>query len=69
MSLLRFFQWLATTPGSIALHESLYVYLIVSTVHVVTLSVFVEYLDGRKVFMGGSAPGANGGGSAAATSR
>ena len=41
MSLLRFFEWLSTTPGSIALHESLYVYLIVSTVHVVTLSVFV----------------------------
>jgi hypothetical protein len=41
MSLLRFCEWLATTPGSIALHNSLYVYLIVSTVHVVTLSVFV----------------------------
>ena len=24
------------------------------------VGVFVEYLDGRKVFMGGSAPGANG---------
>src|SRR5262245_46648887 len=41
MPLLRFFDWLATTPGSIALHNSLYVYLIVSTVHVVTLSLFV----------------------------
>ena len=41
MPLLRFCEWLATTSGSIALHESLYVYLIVSTVHVVTLSVFV----------------------------
>jgi hypothetical protein len=41
VSLLRFFEWLATTPGSIALHESHYVYLIVSTVHVVTLSLFV----------------------------
>ena len=41
MSLLRFFEWLATTPGSIALHDSLYVYQIVSTVHVVTLSLFV----------------------------
>ena len=41
MPLLRFCEWLATTPGSIALHESLYVYLIVSTVHVVTLSLFV----------------------------
>jgi hypothetical protein len=41
MSLLRVFEWLATTPGSIALHESHYVYLTVSTVHVVTLSLFV----------------------------
>jgi len=30
------------------------------------VGVFVEYLDGRKVFMGGSAPGANGAGAAAA---
>ena len=41
MSLLGFFEWLATTRGSIALHESLYVYQIVSTIHVVTLSLFV----------------------------
>ena len=41
MSLLGFFDWLASTAGSIALHESLYAYRIVSTVHVVTLSVFV----------------------------
>ena len=41
MSLLGFFEWLGTTPGSIALHHSLYVYLVISTVHVVTLSVFV----------------------------
>ena len=33
------------------------------------VGVFVEYLDGRKVFMGGSAPGANGGGAPAATAR
>jgi hypothetical protein len=26
----------------------------------ISVGVFVEYLDGRKVFMGGSAPGANG---------
>jgi Family of unknown function (DUF6644) len=37
----RFLDWLATTQGSIALHNSLYVYLLVSTVHVVTLSLFV----------------------------
>jgi hypothetical protein len=39
--LLGFFDWLATTAGSIALHESHYSYRIVSTVHVVTLSLFV----------------------------
>ena len=41
MSLLRFCEWLAATPGSIALHESRYMYLIVLTVHVLTLTVFV----------------------------
>lgn len=41
MSLLRFCEWLATTPGSVALHESRYMFLIVLTVHVLTLSVFV----------------------------
>ena len=33
------------------------------------VGVFVEYLDGRKVFMGGSAPGANGKESTPQTSR
>ena len=41
MSLLRFCEWLANTPGSIALHESRYMFLIVLTVHVLTLAVFV----------------------------
>ncbi len=41
MSLVSFCDWLATTPGSIALHESRYLYLIVLTVHVMTLCVFV----------------------------
>jgi hypothetical protein len=41
MSLLRFCEWLASTPGSIALHESRYMFLIVLTVHVLTLTVFV----------------------------
>jgi len=41
MSLLSFCDWLATTQGSVALHESRYLYLIVLTVHVVTLFVFV----------------------------
>ena len=33
------------------------------------VGVFVEYLDGRKVFMGGSAPGANGRGTTPPSSR
>ena len=41
MSLLPFCQWLARTPGSIALHESLYMYPLVESVHVLTLCVFV----------------------------
>jgi len=41
MSLLRFCEWLASTSGSVALHESRYVFLVVLTVHVLTLSVFV----------------------------
>jgi len=41
MSLLSFCQWLADTPGSIALHESLFMYPVVESVHVLTLCVFV----------------------------
>lgn len=41
VSLVRVFEWLGNTPWSIALHESRYVFLIVLTVHVLTLSVFV----------------------------
>ena len=41
MSLLRFCEWLAATPGSIALHESRYMFLIVLAVHVLTLCLFV----------------------------
>tara|TARA_B100000949_G_scaffold202048_1_gene190360 strand:+ start:77 stop:580 length:504 start_codon:yes stop_codon:yes gene_type:complete len=41
MSLLSFCEWLAATPGSIALHESRYIFLVVLTVHVMTLCVFV----------------------------
>jgi hypothetical protein len=36
-----FCQWLAGTSGSIALHESLYAYPLVESVHVLTLCVFV----------------------------
>ena len=41
MSLLPFCQWLADTQGSIALHESLYMYPLVESVHVLTLCLFV----------------------------
>ena len=41
MSVISFLEWLAATSWSIALHESRYMYLIVLTTHVLTLSVFV----------------------------
>jgi hypothetical protein len=41
MSLLGFCQWLSETPGSVALHESLYIYPLVESVHVLTLCVFL----------------------------
>ena len=41
MSLLGFCEWLAATNGSIALHESLYMYPLVESIHVLTLCVFV----------------------------
>jgi hypothetical protein len=50
MSLLPFFEWLASTEGSIALHESLYMYPLLESVHVWTLAVFlglVSILDLR----------------------
>src|SRR3954452_25076147 len=50
MSLLPFCQWLAATPGSIALHESLFMYPVVESVHVLTLCLFVgmsTFLDLR----------------------
>ena len=40
-SLLQFCQWLAATPGSIALHESIWGYPILESVHVLTLCVFL----------------------------
>ena len=36
-----FSQWLATTSGSIALRESLYMYPLVESIHVLTLCLFV----------------------------
>jgi hypothetical protein len=41
MSLLGACQWLAETRGSIALHESLYMYPLVESIHVLTLCLFV----------------------------
>ncbi len=41
MSPLSFCQWLEKTPGSIALHESLWMYPIVESVHVLTLCLFL----------------------------
>jgi hypothetical protein len=41
MSLLGFCQWLAETRGSIALHESLYMYPLLESAHVLTLMLFV----------------------------
>ena len=39
--MLEFCQWLANTPGSVALHESIWGYPIVESVHVLTLCVFL----------------------------
>jgi hypothetical protein len=41
MSLLPFCEWLASTAGSMALRESLYMYPVVESVHVWTLAVFI----------------------------
>jgi len=41
MSLLPIAQWLASTPGSIALHESQFMYPLIESAHVLTLCVFV----------------------------
>jgi hypothetical protein len=41
MSLLPFCQWLADTSGSITLHESLFMYPLVESAHVLTLCLFL----------------------------
>jgi hypothetical protein len=41
MGLLEVCRWLESTPWSIALHESIWVYPIVESVHVLTLCLFV----------------------------
>ena len=37
----RFVEWLAATPWSVALHESLYMYTYIETAHVVGIMLFV----------------------------
>src|SRR5260370_19942225 len=39
--MLPFCQWLESTPGSIALHESIWGYPIIESVHVLTLCLFL----------------------------
>jgi len=39
--MLKFCEWLASTPWSIALHESIWVYPIVESIHVLTLCLFL----------------------------
>jgi uncharacterized membrane protein len=41
VTLLPFVEWLATTQGSIALHESLYMYPLVESTHVLALCLFL----------------------------
>jgi len=43
MSLLPFFQWLASTPWSVSLHESLWVYPLVESTHVWSLALFFGF--------------------------
>lgn len=43
MSLLWAAEWLASTHYSIALHESLYMYPLVESIHVLTLCIFVGF--------------------------
>ena len=43
MSMSAMVEWLAGTSGSIALHESQYLYVIVESVHVLTLCLFVGF--------------------------
>jgi Family of unknown function (DUF6644) len=41
VSLLSFLEWLASTEWSVALHESLYMYPLVESTHVLSLTLFV----------------------------
>ncbi|MDR1988651.1 MAG: hypothetical protein LBQ09_00300 [Acidobacteriaceae bacterium] len=55
MTLLPFVEWLASTRGSIALHESLYMYPLIESLHVLTLMLFAgttALLDFRLLGLG-----------------
>jgi len=41
MDLARFAVWLGETQGSIALHESLYMYTLIESIHVIGITLFV----------------------------
>lgn len=41
MSVLSALEWVARTPWSVALHESLYVWPLLESTHVLTLTLFV----------------------------
>jgi hypothetical protein len=43
LSLLSFCEWLANTPGSIALHESTWGYPLIESVHVLALCLFLGF--------------------------
>src|SRR5271169_5640009 len=40
-SMSKFAEWLADTPWSVALHESLYMYTFIETAHVIGITLFV----------------------------
>jgi hypothetical protein len=43
LSLLSFCEWLANTPGSIALHESTWGYPLIESIHVLALCLFLGF--------------------------
>ena len=55
MNLLPFMQWLEATPGSVAIRESIMLYPLVETTHVLTLGLFlgmIALLDLRLLGVG-----------------
>lgn len=41
MTVLRFFEWLENTPGSVGIRESIWTYPIIETTHVLSLCLFL----------------------------